>query len=367
MLSHIEHLIPRMQDSIQSRSLEQSETLPAFLYTDPAMHAMDEEHVIARSWQYVGHINQLKKVGDVIVTEIGQRPIMVVRNSEQQIKAFYNVCKHRAGPIALKNGNMKQLRCKYHGWTYQLDGQLRAAPEMQETPNFNVCDVHLDEVQFEVWQGLIFVALKPNTIALSELFGELADTLEPVDLTQMEFHHRDEYLIQCNWKVYMDNYLEGYHLPHVHPGLNRLLNYKDYKTLLFDWYSYQYSPLENANNFYGSGQAHYVCAYPNLMLNILPGRCQVNLVVPVSHQQCKVIFDYYYSDIDSTETLKMIEDDLSFSDEVQDEDIEICEHVQKGLNSGIYDVGRLCVKREQGVWHFQEMLRKAYRNMLQLE
>ena len=185
----------------------------------------------------------------------------------------------------------------------------------------------------------------------------------------MSFSHRDEYVIDCNWKVYMDNYLEGYHLPHVHPGLSKLLDYRSYETSLKDWYSYQFSPLDvndKQNNFYGEGSAHYYCVYPNLMLNILPGRLQTNVILPAANNKTKIIFDYYYSELGSDKTKNLIQQDREFSDEIQEEDITICQRVQQGLNSGSYHAGRLCIKRETGVLHFQNLVRQAYRSHLKI-
>ncbi|NVJ51558.1 MAG: aromatic ring-hydroxylating dioxygenase subunit alpha [Gammaproteobacteria bacterium] len=351
-------------DAFAATSLEQAITLPASLYVSDAAHQLDKAAIFLRSWQCVGHQSMLPNNGDVLVTEVADKPIIVVRNHQGELTAFYNVCKHRAGPLVLESGNVKVLSCRYHGWSYQLDGQLRTAPEMADTPNFNPCEVHLDKVALASWQGYLFINLAAEPQPIDELFAGIQSRIAPIDLEQMQFHHRDEYTVACNWKVYMDNYLEGYHLPHVHPGLNKLLDYKSYTTELAKWYSYQYSPLESQQSFYGEGAAHYFCVYPNLMLNILPGRCQINIIVPLSATTCKVIFDYYYSDLNAPEVQAMIKQDLSFSDEVQDEDISICEHVQKGLASGVYDQGRLCVRREQGVWHYQELLRRGYRTFL---
>jgi choline monooxygenase len=159
----------------------------------------------------------------------------------------------------------------------------------------------------------------------------------------------------------VDNYLEGYHLPHVHPGLNRLLDYRSYGTELADWHSLQSSPLDATDNFYGQGEALYYFVYPNTMLNILPGRLQTNRVVPTGPQTCRVEFDFYYPrDLDAAERERQARDQ-SFSDEIQAEDVQICEEVQLRLASGSYHAGRLNPKRETGVFHFHELLRAAYR------
>ena len=343
---------------------ENAHTLPAQLYTDPSYLELEYKAIFESSWQLVAHIGELQNSGDQVVCQVGRVPIVVVRTQDNELKAFHNVCRHRAGPVAIENGNNKVLRCKYHGWTYTLDGDLRSAPEMNSTPNFDVCQFHLPQALVQEWQGFVFVCVNKKPPPLEEIFKGIEQAILPIDLKQMTFSHRDEYVIDCNWKVYMDNYLEGYHLPHVHPGLSKLLDYRSYDTKLEEWYSYQFSPLdkngeENPDNFYGEGQAHYYCVFPNLMLNILPGRLQTNVILPVGHDKTKILFDYYYSDIGSDATKKLIQQDVEFSDEIQDEDIEICERVQQGLNSGSYEAGRLCMKRESGVLHYQDLVRKA--------
>jgi choline monooxygenase len=164
----------------------------------------------------------------------------------------------------------------------------------------------------------------------------------------------------------MDNYLEGYHVPHVHPELCKLYDYRNYMTEAHRYYSLQHSPLSGQENIYtkSEGEAYYYCVFPNFMLNILPGRLQTNLVLPLAHNQTLVIFQYYYDDVSSPSAQKMIEDDLEYSDRVQQEDIEICEHVQKGLESRAYDRGRFSVKFEEGVYLFQNLLKQAYKGWL---
>jgi choline monooxygenase len=161
--------------------------------------------------------------------------------------------------------------------------------------------------------------------------------------------------------VYVDNYLEGYHVPHVHPGLNKLLDYRSYVTECAPWYSFQFSPLESAPDLYGNGEALYYFLYPNTMLNILPGRLQTNRVLPLGADRCRVEFDFFYAPVEDETAEDRKARDLAFSDEVQIEDVTICEEVQRGLASGSYEAGRLNPLRENAVHHFQELLRAAYR------
>lgn len=333
--------------------------LPAPYYADSATLALEQQQVFAASWQLFGYSAQLQQSGDHVVADIAGKPIIVVRQTDGSLRAFYNVCRHRAGPLALCNGkSAKALHCKYHGWTYSLDGQLRSAPEMQDACDFSVSDIRLQDVQVREWQGLIFVALSEQAPAFTNVFAGIAERIAPLVLSQLQFHKRVSYEINCNWKVYVDNFLEGYHLPHVHPGLSKVLDYRVYDTELHDWYSLQHSPLRNNDGLYADGDAFYYFVYPNIMLNILPGRLQTNRILPLGVERCLVEFDYYYS-LDPDVQARMA-NEQAFADEIQSEDIAICEQVQKGLMSGSYYAGRLCPKRESGVWHFHNLLRSAY-------
>jgi choline monooxygenase len=343
--------------------LEIASTLPGYMYADPAFHTFDAETVFAGNWQLICGAEKLKDSGDHVVTEIAGRPIILVRGEEGTLRGFFNVCKHRAGPLALTDGNARQLQCKYHGWTYKLDGQLRAAHEMQQAKDFDISCIHLDAIKVAEWEGLVFASIGEPAAGLGTVLAGIRERIRPIDLTKFRFQSTVTYDVLCNWKAYVDNYLEGYHLPHVHPGLNKLLDYREYTTNLADWYSYQHSPLDGDQGPYVAGEAHYYFVYPNMMLNILPGRLQTNRVVPVSAGHCRVLFDYYYTDMESDDARQMVLRDLAFSDEVQREDIGICERVQKGLASGVYTAGRISPKRESGVHHFQELVRAAYRRV----
>jgi choline monooxygenase len=340
-------------------ALTRARALDVRYYTEQGWAERERTAVFARSWQLFAHQHDLSDAGDHAVGEVAGRPVIVVRQSDGGLRAFYNVCKHRAGPLALCNGRgARALHCKYHGWTYTLEGQLRSTPEMEAAADFDKTRIALDSVRVAEWQGLVFVALDSATPEFSTVYGGIAERIHPVNLAGMRFHSRVSYDVACNWKVYIDNFLEGYHLPHVHPGLSRVLDYRAYDTELFEWYSLQHSPLRANDGIYGDGDAWYYFIYPNVMLNIMPGRLQTNRILPLTLDRCRVEFDFYYAD--DPAALARAERDRAFSDEIQLEDIHICEAVQKGLASGVYQPGRLSPKRESGVWHFQECLRRAY-------
>jgi choline monooxygenase len=340
-------------------ALGRAHALPVDFYLGSESLERDRTRVIERSWQLVARADQLTGSGDHVVAEVGRTPVLLVRGPDGTLRAFANVCRHRAGPLALGDGRAaRALHCRYHGWTYDLEGQLRHAPEMTGAEGFRVDDIRLPRFRTGHWQGLVFVTLADDTPALESVYGGITERIAPIDLAGMEFIQRDAYEIDCNWKVYVDNFLEGYHLPCVHPGLSRVLDYRAYDTELSGWHSLQHSPLRANDGIYGDGEAFYYFVYPNVMLNIMPGRLQVNRVLPLETARCRVEFDYYYAP--DPEARGRMTRDRAFSDEIQQEDIGICQSVQRGLASGRYEAGRLNPRRESGLWHFHNLLRQAY-------
>ena len=343
--------------------LERAHALAAEFYTAASTLEHERRAIFARSWQIVAHVSQLEASGDHIVTEIAGVPVLVVRGEDGELRAMHNVCRHRAGPLAVCDGRgARALRCRYHGWTYTLAGQLRSAPEMGDAQDFDLGAIRLEPVSLATWRGLVFAALAPEH-PLEELMRGTEERLGDRDFSGYRFERRVAYEVPCNWKVYIDNYLEGYHVPHIHPELNKLLDYRSYVTQTRHWHSLQFSPMEGAGNFYGEGEALYYYLWPNIMLNILPGRLQTNRVIPLGIDRCRVEFDYCYpGDADAGADEARRAEDRRFSDEVQAEDAEICAAVQKRLASGAYRAGRLNPRRENAVHHFHGLVRRAWRN-----
>ncbi|MHA6288126.1 aromatic ring-hydroxylating oxygenase subunit alpha [Maricaulis sp. CAU 1757] len=338
------------------RPLKQARALDPARYVGAGALEFDQRDILARGWQVVAPASALAQPGDHVVREIGGVPVLLVRNDAGCINGFLNICRHRAGPLALCDGRgAKRLRCAYHGWAYDLDGQLRTAPEMQDADGFDHRDIALERIEVELWGGLAFARTRPGP-ALAETLDGLDAIADPAHLSGLAHHHSRSYDVACNWKVYVDNYLEGYHLPFVHPDLTQVVSYPEYKTELNRFWSLQRSPIEAESDAYAAGEALYVFIYPNTMLNILPGRMQTNRVLANGPDACRVEFDFYYADGAAGRAAA----DDAFSDRVQEEDRLICEHVQKGLASGSYRPGRLSPHQEAGVWHWHNLLRDAY-------
>ena len=342
-----------MTDEI--KPLARAQALHPGFYTDPTVFKHEVDTILPSSWQVVAPAALLNGSGDVISRNLGHVPIVIVRSKAGKLNGFYNICPHRAGPLATCDARgTKRLRCGYHGWAYDHDGQLKSAPEMDAAEDFDWRSIRLNPIDVKEWKGLIF-ARAGDGLDFATVFEGVEQEVG-TQLDEMVHHKSLVYDVNANWKVYVDNFLEGYHLPFVHPDLTQVVDYNLYKTELGKYWSLQRSPVDADAGAYGAGEALYYFIYPNTMLNILPGRLQTNRVIPVDINSCKIEFDFYYAPGNEYRA----PEDVKFSDQVQEEDRLICEHVQKGLSSGVYSPGRLSPTREEGVWHWQNIMRKAY-------
>src|SRR5688572_5895910 len=238
-----------MAEAVPSASnpsdLARATTLPARYYLDPDIFEREKERIFGRTWQLVARLDDLARPGDFVPTTILDEPIVITHGTDGILRGFYNVCRHRAGQVALSKGNRKSLQCHYHGWTYGLDGALRAAPEMEATESFLKEDFGLHPVRVDRWGPFVFANLDRDAQPLAELMGAIPKevALAGYDVEHMRLVERREYLIECNWKVYVDNYLEGYHLPIAHPALFKELDYDAYRVETFRYYSKQHAPI----------------------------------------------------------------------------------------------------------------------------
>ena len=351
---------------LESAPIARAETIPSAWYTEPRFHELDREAVLAASWQHVGDLAQVREPGGSIAAEVAGNPVLVVRGDDGELRAFYNVCRHRGGPLGVKAGTKLMLQCRYHGWTYEPDGMLRGVPHFNRTELFDKRDYGLVPVRLAVWEGHVFVSLAPTPQPLEECLEGIRERLAPQRLGDLTFARQVEYDVRCNWKVYVDNYLEGYHVPYVHPELFEMYDFEAYRTEVRDRYTVQVGPLAAGKTVYseGGGEALYYHVFPNFMLNVLPGRLQTNVVVPLAPDRCRVVFRYYYDDVSSAAARERIDADLAFSDHVQQEDMEICARVQLGISSRAYQRGRFSPTFEEGVYRFQCLLKEAYREWL---
>jgi choline monooxygenase len=338
-------------------------TLPAPLYTDPDIFSAEKAEIFSRTWQVIGNTRQVENPGDYFTAELMGEPLLMVRGADGKLRGFYNVCRHRAGPPAEGCGSRKLFRCGYHGWTYGLDGALISATETEGMQGFRTEDFALLPVRTEEWFGFIFVNLDREARPLRESLGELPKQAEKFHFAGMKMFERRTYDMKCNWKTYVDNYLEGYHLPSVHPGLNRELDFNGYAVEPYERHVRQFSPIRGAQpgdttprRYQEAGEdltTDYFWIFPNWMLNCYPDNVSLNIVLPLEPERSLAIFEWYLPEKDHSSPAANAS--VEFSDQIQIEDVGICEIVQKNLRSRSYSRGRFSVTQEKGVHAFHRM------------
>lgn len=342
--------------------LAEAWTLPGPFYTDPRIAELEARAVFGRSWQLVGRVDQVAEPGAFVTAVIGGEPIVVVRGQDGVLRGFFNVCRHHAAAVVTEcAGKADRLRCPYHGWTYALDGRLRSPTEWGGVERFDADRFGLVPVGgVTTWEQFVLVHLDPDPPGVEEWLGaRMVQSIAKLDLGSLKFVQRREWILECNWKVFVDNYLDGgYHVPFLHRGLNSILSFKDYTIECFDRVCLQASPIDPAGGeamtaSVRKGDAQYWWLYPNLMLNWYEGYLDTNLVVPLGVDRMKVIFDFWFADPADVATN---EQSIDVSDRIQDEDHAICESVQRGLKSRAYGAGRLSVRREAGEHLFHRLL-----------
>jgi choline monooxygenase len=345
-------------------SLDRAWTIPAPWYLDPRIADLEAQGVFAKTWQAVGRTDQVREKGQFFTATIAREPLVVVRGQDGELRAFYNVCRHHAAAVVTaEQGCADKFRCPYHGWTYGTDGGLKGMVEFEGVAGFDRAKNGLVPVRVETWENFAFVNLDAQAVPLSEFLGSIPRLVAPLRWPEkLRFFDRRVYELECNWKVYVDNYLDGgYHVPHAHKGLSSVIEYTQYTIENFERACLQSSPLTADTGSDASvsatrqGRAFYLWIYPNFMINAYEGVMDANLVLPLGVDRCAVVFDYYF--VQTGESARAHnEESIRVSETVQDEDKSLCESVQRGLRSRAYTAGRLSVRREAGEHLFHRLL-----------
>ncbi len=355
-----------------------SQSLRAEAYINPRWYELDQQAIIARNWQWVCHVEKVREPGAYITVQIAGKPIAVVRDREGRLRAFYNVCKHRAHELLTGEGNTNRIMCPYHAWVYKLDGQLARAPHTQHLKNFSANDICLDQVQVEEFCGFIYVNLDASAASLREQSGDLETEIRhwAPDIEQLTFGHRLTYEIKSNWKNVVDNFLECYHCPTAHKDFCELVDMDTYKVTTYGIYSSHMADAGNSPNAaYDVSNAtvktHAVWwLWPTTCLMRYPGRSSMIVlnIIPAGPELTCETYDFYLETPDPNEAEK---EAMRYLDEVlQVEDINIVESVQRGMNTPAFDQGRIVHdpagsgKSEHAVHHFHGLILDAYKGAL---
>lgn len=356
-----------MPDFSVEPNIARAKTIHTDLYTSPEVFAICKEKIFVSSWQFIGSDDLVPKPEGVypftLLPRCLDEPLALTKTKAGALHLISNVCTHRGNLVADKPCSVARLRCRYHGRTFGLDGKFRSMPEFKEVENFPAEEDNLIQLPLFQWGKWLFTTLDKKyepEVFLGDMMKRVG--WMPVD----EFVFRPdlgrEFHVKCNWALYVENYLEGFHIPFVHAGLNSVIDYDDYTTELFYPYSNLqiglakkddgYFDLPSDSPDYGKKvAAYYFWVFPNMMFNFYPWGLSVNLVNPVAVEECKVTFLSYVWD----ESKRNVGAGADL-DKVEMEDEEIVENVQKGVRSRFYKHGRYSATMEQGTHHFHRIL-----------
>lgn len=353
--------------------------LSPWTYTNAELFELEYEALFLRRWQLAGHVNDVAEVGDFISSDIGRDNIFVVRGKDQQLRAFKNVCRHRASRVLEGKGTCKGvIRCPYHGWTYQLDGSLMAIPKDENFEGIDKASHGLHEIQLEVFHGMLFVRLMGGGQSVAEHFGDTAHYFEKYGVADYEpIMQTTTQVWNCNWKVAWDNYLENYHIAIGHPGLNRLVNISDVGASFSSGVSFgEFDLRSKSSNVDAERQYQEMVEHaqarvpedirykwvqfglaPNLGIDLYPELLDIFQLVPLSHDKTLVRAGYYGHKNPTPEEQELRRLNVKVNAPINDEDQVLCARVQQGLQTHGYTPGPLS-QMELDIFHFHEMIRE---------
>ena len=360
----------RRFDFAVDQDIRRASTLPAWVYSDPEFHARARERVFARSWQLVADADRLRAPGQVVPITLLEgcldEPLVLTRDREDRLHCLSNVCTHRGNLVVESDGVENQLRCRYHGRRFGLDGRFQFMPEFEGVEKFPSRADDLREMAFGAWEKLVFASLDP-AIPLEELLAAVKQRCGwlPLGEAVLDPARSREYLVNANWALYCDNYLEGFHIPFVHAGLAAAIDYGSYTTELFRASSLQlgiasdgepaFAPPASSPDHGKRVAAYYWWLYPNTMLNFYPWGLSANVVRPLAVDRTRVSYLSFVWDAS-----KLGAGAGAALDRVEREDEVIVETVQRGVRARAYERGRYSPTREQGVHHFHRLLAAAF-------
>lgn len=263
------------------------EDVPAGRYTDDAFFALEQRHIWSRCWLFAGHVDQLPDAGSYLLWTDSGAPIVIVRGADRKVRAFYNTCQHRGGPLVREaSGNVARFQCLYHSWVYDLEGELLAVPDERDFSGLDLSRRSLRAVRCELWGGFIFVNEDPAAIPLHDYLAPVPDEWSDLEVESLRFVEKHSIDLACNWKVAVDAFLEVYHLRHIHQNtVNRLLDPRGAVMGLLPFgHSRMATPIRPENlvdgkvpsGFSEFGQAGQIPRITNLAYNLFP-----NFVVPL--------------------------------------------------------------------------------------
>lgn len=350
-------------------NISTARTLNKSFYLESSFFEKSKEEIFSCSWQYVGFEDLVKNAGDVcpvcILPDFLNEPVMLTKDKENTLRCLSNVCTHR-GNLLVQDpcSKLRQLTCKYHGRSFELDGSFKFMPEFKEVENFPSPDDDLVQLPIHTWGKLIFTRLADGP-SFDEFFQEIRERMSWFNMDKLVY--RDDlsntFLLDANWALYCENYLEGFHIPFVHAGLNQVLDFGKYSTELFQYSNLQLGIAKENDEIFDIPEgsidhkknisAFYFWVFPNMMFNFYPWGLSLNIIEPLAHERTTIRFLTFVSD-----ESKLGKGAGSGLDTVEMEDEAVVMNVQQGIKSRFYQHGRYSVTREQGTHHFHTLIAK---------
>jgi choline monooxygenase len=348
-------------------NIAKAQTIHTDFYTSPEVFEECKEKIFAPSWQFIGHESLIENPCDVypfvLLEGYLDEPLLLTKDKLNQIHLLSNVCTHRGNILAEKACNLSNLRCRYHGRQFDLDGTFLFMPEFRQVENFPSIKDNLTRLELFNWGFFLFTSLEKK-FTPDIFFMDMMERVRWMPLKEFVFEPKlsRDFHINANWALYCENYLEGFHIPFVHPGLNSVIDFNEYATELFFPYSSLQIGLakneadafdlpESSPDYGKKVAAYYFWVFPNIMFNFYPWGLSVNVVQPLSPGECRVSFRSYVYDASV-----LNKGAGSSLEKVEMEDEEIVQNVQKGIRSRFYSQGRYSATREQGTHHFHRLL-----------
>ena len=325
-------------------------------YTDPGVLAREWEAIFCRAWLYAGRVERLPHPGDFFTFPVGGENVLVVRDRDDRLGAFHNVCRHRGARLcAEESGSLQAIRCPYHAWTYGLDGRLAGAPSLRDTDGFRKEDFGLHPVALDTWRGGIFINLDRNPAPLREALGDMPERVRRYPLENLRVVRRSVHEVEANWKILIENYQECYHCPGVHPELCDLVPL--YGTGVVDLPENRETAgfREGATTFTHTGTTRRPpfadlteaerrtyngeLILPNAWMNFLPDFVQTRTLWPLGPTRTRLITEWLFEAATSERPDFDPSDALSFTMLISEQDWKVCEAVQQGVGSRAFQQG----------------------------
>jgi choline monooxygenase len=323
-------------------------------YVDAGLFESERQSIFRRHWQMIGPATRLRHAADYIAVDIAGWKLFAMRGRDGELRAFHNVCRHRGARLLPDGaGKCQILRCPYHQWVYDQNGALRQAPWFGDEPDFKPEDWPLEKAHLAEWRGLLFIGIDPAADLVEQL-GDLPEEVADAPIETYVSLEEHRFTMRSNWKTYTDNFVEGYHIPGIHPGFMKVIDFPRFETVARKGMVRMTSPQKDGSIYGGK----WLWMWPNWTLSVFPGGMNTSRINPTAVNSTDLLYDFYFADTsEAAEAARRRTIDVNCG--IVREDFGICEHTQNNYASGAYTPGPLSPRHEQSVAYFQTLVKRA--------